>query len=85
MTHLKTDGVVIFLHTELETLRRRILNYETRGIAKRPEQSFDDLFRERNLLYAKYADITVSNDTNTQEEVCGEIIERLSTFAATHN
>jgi len=31
----------------LDTLRSRITDYESRGIAKRPEQSFAELFEER--------------------------------------
>lgn len=78
MQHLRQDGIVVFLHADLTTLRGRIENYETRGLAKKPEQSFEDLFEERYRLYMKYADITVKNDGLTQEQVCTEIINKLS-------
>jgi len=74
MQHLQQDGVVIFLNADLPCLRSRIQNYETRGLAKRPDQSFDDLFSERNELYTRYADITVDCSQLTQEQVCAEII-----------
>ena len=77
MTHLKKKGIVVFLDASLKTLKARITNYETRGLAKRPEQSFQDLFDERFELYSLYADITVSCDSLTQEEVADVIISRI--------
>ncbi|MGB3212601.1 MAG: shikimate kinase [Desulforhopalus sp.] len=78
MMHLKVDGVVIFLHADLPTLNQRIHNYETRGLAKRPDQSFQDLFEERLMLYGKYADITVECSHLTQDQVCDAIVDRLN-------
>ncbi len=74
MNYLRSNGIVVFLHTDLETLRTRIKNYETRGLAKGPDQTFDDLFRERMALYTEYADITVETSRKTQEEVAEEIL-----------
>lgn len=79
MLHLKAIGTVVFLHADLPCLRSRIRNYETRGLAKRPEQTFQDLFEERLALYRQYADITVPCSSLTQEEVCSEIIRQLET------
>jgi shikimate kinase len=77
MLHLKKTGTVIYLDVSLDTLRSRITDYETRGIAKRPEQSFDELFEERTRLYRKYADLTVKGDGMSQDDVCNHIIEAL--------
>ncbi len=77
MKHLKKDGIVVFLHADLETLRRRIVNFDSRGLAKRPDQSFEDLFRERMELYDLYADLTVESSGHSQEEVSSEILSRL--------
>ena len=77
MTHLQQNGVIVFLHAGLQTLRRRITNYDTRGLAKRPDQSFEDLFAERFMLYQRYADITIECDALTQEEVCLHILRSL--------
>ena len=76
MGHLKRNGIVVFLDASLDTLRARIHNYETRGLAKRPDQSFTDLFDERFALYSAYADITVDSNMRTQEEVCDTIVTR---------
>jgi len=77
MKHLKSDGVIVFLNVDLPTLASRVRNFNTRGLAKRPDQSFADLFEERFMLYTKHADITVDNSTLTQEEVCERIINEL--------
>ncbi|OUS26828.1 shikimate kinase [Gammaproteobacteria bacterium 45_16_T64] len=77
MTYLKSCGPVVYLEVPLDELRRRIHNYETRGIARRPEQSFDDLFEERQRLYRQYADVTVDCDKLGPGEVISEVLAAL--------
>lgn len=77
MLHLKKSGHVVFLQTTLNELKHRIHNYETRGLAKRPDQSFQDLFDERESLYTRYADITVEGSNLTQDQVCDVIVANL--------
>ena len=74
ISHLKEDGVIVFLDVDIETLQSRIRNYETRGLAKRPDQTLEELFAERLALYREYADITISWAGLTQEEVCDAIL-----------
>ena len=81
MKHLATEGIVVFLNADLPCLKSRIRNYETRGLAKRPDQTFQELFDERNQLYRRYADITVDCSSLSQEEVCEEIIDQLDHFS----
>lgn len=80
MTHLKDSGTVLYLSASLKTLESRIQDYETRGIAKHPEQSFDDLFFERTKLYNQYADITVDCDQQTPEGVIDYILKALNQY-----
>ena len=77
MQHLRRNGTTIYLDVSVATLRGRITDYETRGIAKRPDQSFDDLFEERTRLYRKYADLVVKGDGMSQDAVCNHIVEEL--------
>ncbi len=77
MTHLKSDGILIFLDVDLATLESRARDFSTRGIAKRPGQSFAELFDERFVLYTKHADIAIKCDGMTQEQVCKGIIEKV--------
>jgi len=77
MQHLRKKGTTIYLDVSLDTLRKRITDYETRGIAKRPEQSFADLFEERAMLYRKYADVTIKGDVMSQDAACEYIMSTL--------
>jgi shikimate kinase len=78
MTHLRSDGIVVFLHVDLRTLRARVHDYDTRGLAKRPDQDLEDLFAERGALYAAFADNTIVCDGLTHEEVCARIMSGLT-------
>ena len=77
MVHLGKIGKIVFLNAQLSTLRNRIHNYDTRGLAKRPDQSFEDLFQERFNLYKKYADITIDCDIIDQETTAASIAKQL--------
>lgn len=83
MLYLKENGIILFLDASLETLKERITNYEERGLAKRPGQSFQQLFDERYALYRKYADIVVQSSHRTQEEVCQDIYNSLLELEST--
>lgn len=78
MLHLKRHGSIIFLDVTLPVLQLRIDNYHTRGLAKRPEQTLADLFKERYDLYTAYADLVIDCSALNQEEVCCQIIRKLN-------
>lgn len=73
MAHLQGISTIIFLEVDYETSRKRIHNFGNRGIAKAKDQTFLDLFHERQVLYRKYAEITVDCNTKDQEEIAEEI------------
>jgi len=77
MAHLKQHGTVVFLDAGLPTLEARVRDIATRGLAKRPDQSFRDLFEERTPLYRQYADIIINCDGLNHEAVCARITEAL--------
>jgi len=79
MEHLKSNGIVVFLNVGLSTLESRVRDFDTRGLAKRPDQTLYELFEERIVLYRKYADITVDCAGLSQEEVCTQIIKGVKT------
>jgi len=65
---------VVFLDVPLELLRQRIHNYDTRGIARRPEQSLLELFAERRALYQQVADILIDCRDLSPAQLVQEII-----------
>jgi shikimate kinase len=78
MSHLRDISKMVFLEVDFETSRRRIHNFETRGIAKAKNQTFLDLFNERQVLYRKHAGLTVDCNKRTQEEIADEIAARFN-------
>ncbi len=80
MTHLKSDGRIVFLDADINTLMRRIGDFSARGIAKRPGQSFAELFEERLTLYKRHADITINGAKMTHEAVCDTIINEMDRY-----
>ncbi len=78
MTHLKKDGIVVFLDVCLDTIKARVRDLGTRGLAKRPDQGLDDLFAERHELYRKYADITIDCTDRAHEDACARIIGEMT-------
>jgi shikimate kinase len=75
MKHLHELGVIVFLDVDMTTLLSRVSDYETRGLAKRPDQSIVELFEERLALYQKYADVTIACGSMNHEAVCAKILE----------
>jgi shikimate kinase len=80
MSHLAKNSTIVYLDTPLQTLRERIHDYETRGIACHSDQSFDDLFTERTELYRRYANITINCDRHSPEDVVSSIIKELNEY-----
>jgi shikimate kinase len=60
MEFLKKNSKVIYLEDSVGRIKARVHNRENRGIVGLKRKSFEELFREREVLYRKYADITIS-------------------------
>lgn len=74
MKHLETISKIIFLDVNYENLLKRINNFESRGLAKSENQTFLDLYKERNTLYKKYAQIVIDCNAVAQEKIARKII-----------
>lgn len=83
MEHLRADGLIVFLDVEIPTLLSRVRDYDTRGLAKRPDQTLEELFKERLILYRTYADVMVSGEGLTQDEVCMAILGEIKALKLT--
>ena len=77
MEHLRKNGLIVFLDVSLAVLESRDLGLASRGIAKRPDQSFADLYVERCALYSRYAELVIDCSGLTHEKVCESIIGKL--------
>lgn len=77
MRHLRSIGTTVYLQLALPELERRVADFSQRGLAKRADQSFADLFAERRPLYERYADIRIDCANKTPEVICDEIVQSL--------
>ena len=68
MTYLKENGICLYLDLPIDELKRRLKNIRTRGIACRKGESLEEIFAEREPLYRKYADVTLTSNGFTTEE-----------------
>ena len=58
-------------------IEKRITNFATRGITKRPGQSFSSLFKERQKLYMKYFDYKVDT-THLTIDATLKLVEKIA-------
>lgn len=68
MEHLKSIGTVVYLKQNLRVLQRRLRNLKGRGVVLKEGQTLVDLYKERTVLYEKYADITVDKYKQSIEQ-----------------
>lgn len=77
MQKLREIGKVVFLDVPLPVLKERLRDIRARGVAAEPEQSVEDICRERLPFYRKYADIVLDLGGCTPKESVLKIIEAL--------
>ena len=77
MEHLCEIGTVVYLKQSLRKLERRLRNIKNRGVVLRPGQTFKDLYRDRTVLYEKYADIIVDESNLNVEQTVEAVIDAL--------
>ena len=80
MARLKHNATVVFLDVPLRELRQRIGDFDSRGIARKPNQSLESLFEERCALYKKYGDIRVDCDQQSLQQTLDSVLQQLSEY-----
>jgi shikimate kinase len=74
MRNLASNASIVYLDVPLAELRCRVKNYDERGIAARADQTFEDLFAERNSLYGQCAEVTINCLGFSADELVHKII-----------
>ena len=77
MARLGDSARIVFLDVPLQQLRKRIGNFASRGIARKPNQSLESLFRERCTLYRQYAHITVDCNQQSLQQSLDSVLQQL--------
>jgi shikimate kinase len=75
LTHLKKNGVVIYLKVSLETILERLDNITTRGVTLAPGETLTELYHRRIPLYEARSDITIEADKLSVEQTVEEIMK----------
>ncbi len=78
MAHLRENGTVVYLQVSEPEIERRLADFGGRGVAIGEGMTVADLYNERAVLYAKYADITIPADGADIPAVVGKIAEALA-------
>lgn len=77
MEHLKETGVVVYLKCSYEVLEKRLGDLKGRGVVLKGGQTLFDIYKERSVLYEKYADIIVEEEDKGIEETLQLVMEQM--------
>ena len=83
MSHLGRFGHIVYLSLSLDALCGRIHNYEERGIARAPGQSFESLMDERVKLYRQFADVEIDCEGKDPEQCLKAMLDSLASLGLT--
>ena len=78
MEHLRENGTVIYLKVEKDELFKRLKNIKERGVVLKPNETLEEMYDNRSVLYEKYADIIIEERECTIEETIEKIQNELS-------
>ncbi len=80
MEHLASLGPIVYLDVPLPTILERIARNPDRGLAIAPGQTVEDLFREREELYRRYATLSVATGGIGAAESARRVLEKLASL-----
>lgn len=78
MAHFKDIGSVVYLRLPYEELRERLGDLHERGVVLKKGYTLLDLYKERCVLYEKYADIVIDCGGRDIRSVMEEIADKVS-------
>jgi len=74
MEHLAKIATIIYLSIDFDMLLTRLSDITSRGVAVRPGQRIEDLYKERTPLYDTYCDIKIDCLSMTAEQVVEQAV-----------
>ena len=66
MFHLSSFSKIVYINTPLEEIKNRIGQGQQRGLAAPEGLSIDDIYKEREPLYKKWADTTLDGKDSVE-------------------
>lgn len=86
MQYLKSTGIVVYLHHQLDVLAQRVGNLVTRGVVCHSGcNTLEDLYEERCPLYEKYADLMVDFTGCTVEQCHEKLLKTVKAYLSEHS
>ena len=83
MEHLRSIGTIVYLKQNLKPLERRLRNIKGRGVVLKPGQTLAGLYKERVVLYEKYADVIIDEYKMNVDQTLKEVLRALNAFDGT--
>lgn len=77
MTALKQNGWIVYLWLPLNELKSRLDDLNARGVVFEPGQTLDDLYRKREPLYQRWADLTVNLSGLNHQQAVSAVLEKI--------
>lgn len=78
MERFKEMGTIVFLDADLPLLRKRLWNLDTRGIVfSDTKEGLLEVYKEREPLYYKYADLRIHIKHKRVNDMVTEIIQNI--------
>ena len=77
MEHLGRIGAIVYLKLSYPAVESRLRDIRGRGVVLRDGQTLLDLYRERAVLYERYAAVTVEEDGLGVEETLEKTLQAL--------
>ena len=74
MEYLRQYSTLIYLEDSFENIEEKITNVSARGIVGLRNKSLRQIYDERRPLYAKYADITLSCQGKSEDQIVSEVM-----------
>lgn len=77
MRHLSSIGTVVYLKVAEDELLRRLHDIRERGVVLKDGETFKEMFDSRSILYERYADIKIEEDSAGIEATLSEMLKEL--------
>lgn len=78
MKHFQEIGTIVYLDVDYPILKRRVGNFERRGVILRHGNSFHDIYTERLPYYHKYAHVKISENNLNISQTVSAIVDALN-------
>ncbi len=77
ISHLRRSSMLILLDVGLATLKQRVGDFSSRAFVKTADQTFAEVFAERQPLYTQNADLIIDCNDRSVSDICQSIIKHI--------